>query len=374
MKIRIIVISIITATFLAACASSPTETIQSEQPTQIAAQPTATPSPAPTNTLEPTETPQPTATNTPSPTPTATAVPLTILEPAPESTVSIGTELTIRGIDETAVSDTLTLTIAISDWLLAEGETTIATDGTWEITLPLPPQISGPATLTVQSTTTQNSQTALINIEANTDPNNPFVLLSSPALNDTAVAGYGIVFNGEINKPYGRSLVIGVMRDNCTRFVTGSTFELGNGQWEGLLVIPSDAIGSACAVARSGNPDESEEWMAAIVPLNILALKDENATNITLGNPGELVFSGSEILELYGTAVNAPLNEIDILLTSDDGNYKLLANDTASVNSYGYWEIDLELSETYKGHALLTASMGNDEDYYELRVPLFFTR
>lgn len=374
MKIKIIVISIVATAFLAACASSPTETTQPTEPIQVAAQPTATPSPAPTNTPQPTETPQPTATHTPSPTPTATAVPLTILEPAPKSTFPTGTELTIRGIDETAVSDTLTLTIAISDWLLAEGETTIATDGTWEITLPLPPQISGPATITVQSSTNQNRQTALINIQTDPDPNNPFVLLNAPALNDTAVAGYGIIFNGEINKPYGRSLVIGVMRDNCTRFVTGSTFELGNGNWEGLLVIPSDAIGSACAVARSGNPDESDIWMASIIPLNILTPEDENATNITLGIPGELVFSGSEVLELYGTAVNAPLNEIDILLTSDDGNYKLLASDTASVNSYGYWEIDLELSENYKGHALLTASMGNDDDYYELRVPLFFTR
>jgi hypothetical protein len=96
--------------------------------------------------------------------------------------------------------------------------------------------------------------------------------------------------------------------------------------------------------------------------------------NITLGNPGELVFSGSQVLALYGTAVNAPLNEIDILLTSDDGNYKLLANDIAPVNAYGYWEINLELSENYRGHALLTASMGQDDDYYELRVPLFFTR
>lgn len=358
---------------LTACNSTPADTPQPTQTPQMIEQSSPTPRP-PTETPAPTETPQPTQTPTPSPTPTATAVPLTILEPKSETTLTTGTDLIIRGIDETAVNDTLQISVMIGEWLLADGETAVSADGSWELTLPLPPQISGPATITANATTTQNSQSTLVHLQPDTDSNNPFVLLHTPKLGETAVAGYGVIFNGEINKPIGRTLVIGVMSDNCTRFVTGSTFELGNGQWEGLLVIPSDATGLTCAIARSGNPDTSEEWMASIIPLNILAQDDENATSITLGNPGELVFSGSEVLSLYGTAVNAPLNKIDLLLTSDDGYYKLLANETADVNSFGYWEIDLTLSENYTGHALLTASIGSDEDYYELRIPMLFTR
>lgn len=373
MHINHIALCLLIVFLLAACASKPSTDAQATQPTQIVEQASATPSLAPTNTLEATATSQPTSTATA--TATTTAVPLTILEPESEITLPTGSDLTIRGIDETAVNQTLHITVAISDWLLAEGETAVSADGSWETTLPLSPQISGPATLTVQSMATQNSQTALIHIQPDTDPNNPFVLLEAPKLGETAVAGYGIPFNGQINNPIARTLVIGLLHDNCTRFAAGQTFELGNGQWEGLLVIPSDINGPACAIARSGDPDISEEWMAFIMPLEILASDDANATSITLGNPGELIFSGSAKLELYGTAVNAPLNKIDLELTSDDGNYKRLASETVDVNAYGYWEITLTLSESFTGHALLTASMGsNDDDYHEQRIPLFFTR
>ncbi len=373
MNINHTVVYLFIVLLLAACTANPADNPQPTQPAQIAEQSSPTP-PLPTETPVPTKTPLPTATPTAIPTPTATAVPLTILEPAPEAALTAGADLTIRGIDETAVTDTLQISVAIGDWLLAEGETAVFPDGSWELTLPLPPQISGPATITVQSTAAQNSRSALIHIQPDTGPNNRYVLLNAPELGQTAVAGYGIFFNGEVNKPISRTLVIGILHDNCTRFAAGQTFELGSGQWEGLLVIPSDITGPVCAIARSGDPEESEEWMASLIPLTILAQDDENATSITLGNPGELIFSGSEDLALYGTAVNAPLNKIDLLLTSDDGTYKRLANETVDVNSYGYWEIDLTLSENYTGHALLTAGMGNDDDYYELRVPMLFTR
>jgi hypothetical protein len=103
MKIKRFVISIIAVAFLAACAMPPPEMPGTTQPTQLAEQPTATHTPAPTSAPEPTATSQPTATHTPSPTPTATAVSLTILDPAPKSTFPTGAELIIRGIDETAV-------------------------------------------------------------------------------------------------------------------------------------------------------------------------------------------------------------------------------------------------------------------------------
>jgi hypothetical protein len=53
MKIKRFVISIIAVAFLAACAMPPPEMPGTTQPTQLAEQPTATHTPAPTSTPEP---------------------------------------------------------------------------------------------------------------------------------------------------------------------------------------------------------------------------------------------------------------------------------------------------------------------------------
>jgi len=313
-------------------------------------------------------------TKTPTPLPTATAVPLTILSPAANDTFAAGSTLTIQGIDETAPGSQLHISAQIGDWVLVEGETAVATDGTWEAILPMPPQISGPATITAQSTTTQAHTSVTVHLQPDLDINSTSIQFEQPALGDTAVAGYAIFFAGEINKPINRTLEIGVLHDNCTRFVTRQIYELGNGSWRGMMVLPSDIIGQACAIARTGNPDESDAWAAAILPLTILSPDDENSSRITLGNTGELVFSGSVPLTLFGTAVHAINNEVDILLTSDDGNYKLLAAETVSVNSFGFWEIEVIFDDPYVGFALLTISTGSKETYSELRIPLAFTR
>ena len=377
MKTTITVLNLLIVLCFSACTSGLSDNLQ---PTQIAqptvqqtvqqtAQPTTLP---PTETPESTLTPQPTATHTA--TPTATAVPLTILEPVPETSLTTGAVLTVRGIDETAVGDTVHISAAIGEWVLTEAETAVSRDGSWEITLSLPPQISGPAVLTVQTMTAQNSQMLPIYISPETDANSRYILLNRPYLGETAVAGYGVFFNGEINRPVNDTLVIGLLHDGCSHFATSRTFELGSGQWQGMLVIPADITGPVCAIARSGDPEELDEWTASLIPLTILAKEDEQAASITLGNAGELAFSASEPLLLFGTAVHAPNNKIDLLLTSDDGTFKLLAKETVDVNTFGYWEIEVVLSESYTGHALLTAAMGNDADYRELRVPLFFTR
>ncbi|MCP5097698.1 MAG: hypothetical protein GY943_19295, partial [Chloroflexi bacterium] len=181
-------------------------------------------------------------------------------------------------------------------------------------------------------------------IQPNMDGSSTYVTLNSPVVGETAVAGYAMFFHGIINRPIRRTLVMGILHDGCSRFAAKQTFELGNGNWEGFTVLPSDiTLGPACAIARTGDPDDGDEWVAAMVPITIYAPDDEAATNIRLGNPGELIFVRGEMVLLYGTAVNAPNNEVDILLNSDDGTFRLLAEETVSVNSYGYWELEILL-------------------------------
>lgn len=363
--------------FLAACRQSVPD--RPPQPTlepqvNIPQIPSSTPEPTQTPVIEPTQTPVPSATPTNTPLPTATAVPLTILEPAADLSIPAGADLAIRGIDETAANGRIHVTVRIGEWLLAEKETAVAGDGTWNLTIALPPHLTGPATITARPATSQQTQSILVHIQPNIDINQTYILFDRPYLGETAVAGHAVFFNGEINRPINRTLDIGILHDGCSRFAARQTFELGNGQWQGMLVIPSDIAGPACAMARTGNPDTSDEWLAALMPLDILAGDNENAAGITLGNTGELLFSATEPVYLFGTAVHAPNNELNLLLTSDDGTYKLLVNETVAVNSYGFWETTLHLSERYTGFALLTASMGAGDNYYELRHSLEFTK
>ena len=369
-----VMLSLITIFLLAACTAQPTVTPLPSAQTQIVTSIPPTLTLEPTATLAPAHAPTALPSPTPIPLPTATAVPLTILSPAANAFFAAGSTITVQGIDETALGSQLTLSARIGDWLLAEAETAVSPDGGWETTLLMPPQISGPATITVQTEGSQQPVSVPINLQFETNADSTTLQFDRPRLGETAVAGHAIFFAGEINNPINRTLEIGVLHDNCTRFATHQVYELGNGQWRGMMILPSDITGNVCAIARTGNPDESETWLAALVPLIILSPDDENSSQIVLGNAGELVFSGSEPFTLFGTAVHATNNEVDILLNSDDGNYTLLASETVPVNSFGYWEIEITFDDSYAGFALLTVSTGSGDTYAELRIPLTFTR
>jgi hypothetical protein len=345
-----------------------------QQPTAVAntpLPPTETSIPPTLN--PPTSTPDPTNTPIPTLAPTTTAVPNTLVAP---DTVQADADLSLSGSWDLHTAVSLHITIHISDWLLAEGTVSINEDGTWELVLPLPPQISGTATIDLfPDDSAVAALSSLLIIQANLNENNTYVTLNSPAVGETAVAGYAIFFQGVVNKPIRRTLVMGILHDGCSRLTASQIFELGSGSWSGFSVLPADiTLGPACAIARTGDPETDEEWAAALVPLTIYAPDDDAATTIKIGNPGELVFTQGETVLLYGTAVNALNNKVGILLNSDDGTFRLLTEQTTSVNSYGYWEVEITLPDNYTGFALLTVSMGTGNTYFEHRTPVTITR
>ncbi len=322
--------------------------------------------------MPPSATPEPTATVTSTSTavPTPTIIPNTVQSP---ETIQAGEMLALSGSWNREAASLLQIIVQISEWVLVEGETAVSENGHWEATFSLPPQISGAATITVGAA--DNTIMNPLLIEANLDSDQSYVTLENPSVGQTAVSGYGTFFDGMVNKPIGGTIVIGILVDGCTRFATGQTFELGNGLWSGLLVIPSDISGKACAIVRTGDPDAEEgDWAAHIVPLPILVAEDVDARRVSLGNTGELIFEAGEVAEVFGTAVHAPNNRVNIIIASDDGSHILLAEATVAVNGYGFWEADILLPDSYTGFALLTISTGNEDDYQEERIPILITK
>lgn len=320
--------------------------------------------PQPSATPVPTQ-PPPTVTPTPLPTPTPTAVPLAILEPQPETAVPAGETLTISG---TSPVSPLALRLHIGPRTLAAAEAAVAPDGSWTAALDLPPALGGWAALTL--TAADMMQTIPLRVSLPAAAEAPVVALERPSPDAHAVAGYTIFFGGSVTNPIDGALSIGILADACTRFVARQTFTLGDGGWEGYLVLPVDTPpGAGCAVAYTGDWDAGGA-VAMLSPLPLRTSDDPEAALLLLGNVGLDTLPAGGTALLFGTAVRAPDNRIELELSTDDGNLRRLAQAEIPVNSYGYWEYALTLPDDYRGYALLILSMGRNDDYRERRIPV----
>ena len=104
-------------------------------------------------------------------------------------------------------------------------------------------------------------------------------------------------------------------------------------------------------------------------------MADSEATSLILGIPGDPVFQAGRTIKLYGGAINAPDNEVYLVLTKDTvGPGALLAEETVPVGAFGYWEVELASARSWAGPALLTISMGTGEAYTELRTTVEIER
>jgi hypothetical protein len=376
--------------WLAACGGTPTPTplptetavSQTLPPTETATDEPATAVPAtPTTEILPTE-PEPTSEAlfpTPVVTPTPTLTPtlempnytVTIAEPAPATTLLAGREVTFRGEVQPPTTDPLTLTVTIGSFTAVSAQIIPdASSGSWELTTTLAEAVSGPGLLTVAlGDLTQAEQPLPLAFDSSTD--GTYISLARPMQGETAVAGHAFLMQGDSNNLLNDSFTIGVLVDDCTNFIAAQKISLASGSWYGFVILPLNVDpGLACAVAYTGEYNENG-WREALIPVQLLAADDPQATVLQLGNSGELSFTVGRATSLFGIAINVPERAVDIMLELDlaSGGSQLVTSGTAFADQFGLWSIDLELpDDAPSGPALLTISSGADASYQEIRL------
>ncbi|MCA9919241.1 MAG: hypothetical protein KC445_14880 [Anaerolineales bacterium] len=376
----------LTVLWLVACGSSPTPVpevtntavSQAIPPTETATDepPAATPTTEIITTQpEPTEDalfPTPEVTATPTITPTA-ALPdytLTILEPAPATTLLAGREVTFRGAVQPPTTDSVTLTLTIGSFTTVSNQVAPAADGSWELTTTLAESASGPGVLTAQlGDLAQAQQPNPVAFDSSTDE--PYISLGTPVEGETAVAGYAFFMQGSSSNLINESFTIGIQIEDCTNFIAAQKISLAGGSWYGYVILPQNTEpGPACAVAYTGEYDEGE-WRAAIIPIQLRPADDPQAILLNLGNPGELTFNVGQATNLFGVAANVPERAVDIRLERDSigGGGSSITSGKAFADQFGFWSIDLDVpDDAPAGPALLTISAGEGDTYQEIRL------
>ena len=383
--------------FLSACGVSSTPTAaptatavaQNTPPQETAtddpANPTAVP-PTPTPELAQTEAdpttkplfPTPVVTATPTLTPTLEApnYTITIIEPAPATTLLAGREATFRGEIQPPATAPLTLTLQIGSVTAVSAQIVPdAASGTWELIATVDDTASGPGLLTVAlgALAQVNQPNPVVFDSAEEAPN---ISLTRPTEGETAVAGHAFLMQGSSSNLIDESFTIGILADGCTNFIAAQKISLTSGEWYGFVILPQTLEpGPACAVAYTGEYGAGD-WRQAIIPIQLLPADDPQAALLQLGNPGELNFVVGEATTLFGVAINMPDNAVDIalVLDSNKGEGEMVASGKAFADQFGLWSIDLSLPEEAPGGSgLLTISSGEEETYQEIRLSVTIT-
>jgi hypothetical protein len=123
--------------------------------------------------------------------------------------------------------------------------------------------------------------------------------------------------------------------------------------------LPETVFGPTCAVAYLGSFNEGD-WRAAHVPLDVLKQDDPGARGVFIANLDGSEVVPAEAISASGSAFNVPGRQV---LVSLEVNNKIVAEETAAVDSFGYWEVELLLPEGTapgSGRLVALARYGND--------------
>lgn len=323
-----------------------------------------------TPSISPTMTPLPIMATVPPP-PTATPLPapqITIDKPVLGSQLQPGSLMFVGQITPLPEIPPL-LELRIAGAVIVS-ETTLLDPaaGQWALTLTLPPQVVGPVQAIIRNQTlTAESTYTLI---PGPDSLDSWITLSRPVGGQTAVTGYTLLFAGQARNLVNRSLTLSVLTNSCTNPITTISFSLEGGDWFGQLIIPQDTLpGEICAIAYTGERGDPT-WREARTALTLLSNTDPAAATLTLGNPEGFTVTAGQPAELYGVATEAPGGVVHIRLTSDEPGQSVLvlAEGTAVPDTFGYWSFSFASPAGFTGQALLTLSMGEGDEYIEVRT------
>lgn len=366
---------------LAACQDSeelptlaPTLAPVSQPPTLAPIQAPATNTPAP-----PTNTPTPSATPvvlTPQPTPLA-GPGINITSPSAGSELLLGQEVVVGGLVQMETDQEFKLDlVSATGHILGQTEPEVSEFNSWQARLTLPHSVSGraefQARLIGQDGALVASDSLPVMLRVDPESVDSYLILDRPQQDEEAVAGFNVFFDGIAQRPVNSVVSISLWNEACQTPMARQSFRLrGSGYWQGFIVVPINVRGQICAVAHFGEPG-SDSWREAQVQLEVLPPDDARALGVLVGNPpAEKVLSPGMSVLLYGTAYNAPGREILVSILLENG--RLLNEAVATVNIYGYWELELFIPADAAGPAQIEASIGErgSDQYAQSTVPVY---
>lgn len=239
----------------------------------------------------------------------------------------------------------------------------------WETLIPVPNRVSGAAWLQAavraDDGSLQNLYRHPVTLVPNKELESRFIQVYRPYVDETAVSGYNVFFDGDIKGAVGNQLTISLWVDNCQRQVAKQGFRLGASNqsfyWQGFVIAPRDVSGPGCAVASFGEPG-SENWREASMPITILPTTDRDAKGIRIANPPPQreIVSGSEMF-INGTALN--IADEDILVSILLENGRIVSQTPARTDWWGYFELNVLIPPDIEGPAQIIAEYGEGDDF-----------
>ena len=331
------------------CSQQPTPTIAPPPVATSEAQPTPLPTETATSLpAEPEASPTASAvpsTPTPAASPTATSEPtaeppeLSITTPEPDTTLDAGSSITVMG-EMPQGTGSISVTLRAAGLPLAESQvTTAAEDTEWQATLDIPETVVGPALLRATSDDGTSIEAA-VQLTRSGATSATTIGLTYPDAQSTVVAGQVLFFTGQVQRPADNTVTISVLYEECQAVAASTSFDVGEGgQWWGYVVVPETVFGPACAVAYTGEFAQGD-WRAAQAPISILEEDDPAARGIFIGNFADSTIAVGQPVTVYGSAYNVPGRQVQVSLQV---NGTTVAQDVATTDRFGYWEIDLAL-------------------------------
>lgn len=168
--------------------------------------------------------------------PTATATPITpfvgITSPEEGDDIVLGSDIIIRGLAELNPNSVISVTLtSLNGRLLAQTQAAVQ-DQIWEAGLTIPNTVSGAAYLQTMIQNETGDITAEhripVNLIIDAAAAERYLALYHPLLNETAVGGFNLFFDGMVYRPTNSAISISVWVDDCQTRLARQSFTLGS--------------------------------------------------------------------------------------------------------------------------------------------------
>jgi len=308
-------------------------------------------------------------------TPTPVTPTINITTPKVNELIFVGNELTVAGLTEREPEQTVLVSLVTANGRLLAQQPGETADFGWQTRFVVPQNVTGAAKVQAMLLDAGGNILAIHEVPVllqlgNTEGMDRYLALYRPEINDTAVSGFNIVFDGEVLRPAGNLVTISIWVDDCQNQVAQEGFRLGSSskpfKWQGFVVVPKDLSGPACAVASFGEPG-TENWREAQIPIEILPPDSLEARGVTIAYPppDSEITAGEEIL-LYGVAQNVATGPVSVSMLMENG--RIVGGGATETDYWGYWELPLILPFDIEGLAEITVAAGEGDTTGETTI------
>jgi hypothetical protein len=308
-------------------------------------------------------------------TPTPVTPTINITTPKVNELIFVGNELTVAGLTEREPEQTVLVSLVTANGRLLAQQPGETADFGWQTRFVVPQNVTGAAKVQAMLLDAAGNILATHEVPVllelgNTEGMDRYLDLYRPEINDTAVSGFNIVFDGEVLRPAGNLVTISIWVDDCQNRVAQEGFRLGSSskpfKWQGFVVVPKDLSGPACAVASFGEPG-TENWREAQIPIGILPPDSLEARGVTIAYPppDSEITAGEEIL-LYGVAQNVATGPVSVSMLMENG--RIVGGGETETDYWGYWELPLILPFDIEGLAEITVAAGEGDTTGETTI------